>query len=190
MVLQPWHVFICSGRVLSEAIYYPNGNKNYRDDSGNILSVQPFILLHLHAQKGKRNQLSNFKRVLPPRDVQSNWRFMFICCSSSLIFKHGPKTARVVLGRGCIYQLPLSLPAVWPQNEVMETSNCVKIIHLHTRAWGNQPTPNNVFFLMEKSWKRHRLCNAQCIFQTKCGFQCLWQELVTHETCGESESFA
>lgn len=103
-----------------------------------------------------------------PRDVHSNQIFIFICCSCPLISRQGTKSARAVSGRGWIYQLTSSLPAAWPQNDVMETWNYVRIIRLHTRAWGNQPTPSKAFE-WEKSWKSHSLCNVQCICQTRWG---------------------
>lgn len=43
------------------------------------------------------------------------------------------------------YPLPFSLLAAWPQNEVMETSNSVMIIHLQNRAQENWPVPSKGF---------------------------------------------
>lgn len=73
----------------------------------------------------------------------------------------------------------MSPPAVWPQNEVMETSNWVKIIHLPTRSRGNRPTPNDVF--NGKSCKSHSQCCTCCVFPTKQGPQSSWKWLLAHK---------
>lgn len=127
MFLRPSLFFCCSGQALSECqgtIFMP---VVIRFTLLTVGTSQPLSLpsTFLHSETLRRGKgasethhacqfqlpalphrhLSIFMQGFPPHDVHSNQRFIFICCSSSLIFKHGTTMAMALLGRGWVINL-------------------------------------------------------------------------------------